>query len=117
VRTVEDYLNRRPPAVAEMAARIIGTASECGPTRVEVLEKQVVLHGRSRIFASLKGSGDVLRGHLNLPTAVIDPRLTKVEPLTKRIWFHRFALASPDEVDETFLGWVRLAAQVGQGFS
>ena len=115
MRTLEDYLRTRPAAVAGMAARIIVTARDCGPVELEVLDKQVVLHGGTRIFASLRGSGEVLRGHLNLLSPVSDPRITKVEPLTKRIWFHRFALTSPGDLDETFLGWVRQAASVGQG--
>ncbi len=114
---MEEYLHGRPAAVAAMAAEIIAAARDCGPVDLEVLDKRVVLPGSRRIFASLRGSGEILRGHLNLPGPVADPRFTKVEPLTKRIWFHRFALASPGELDETFLGWVRQAAQVGHGFS
>lgn len=98
-----------------MAAAIIAAAEEGGQVRLEVLDARVVLHGSRRIFASLSGTRDVLRGHLNLPSKVTDPRFTKVEPLTQRIWFHRFALASPGDVDGRFLRWVRQAARVGEG--
>jgi len=113
--TLDDYLRERPAAVVDMASRIIVTASECGPVEVEVLAKQVVLHGSRRIFGSLRASGTELRGFLNLPHPVTDPRITKVEQLTKRIWFHRFALSSPQDLDDTFLAWVRQAARVGMG--
>jgi hypothetical protein len=98
-----------------MAAAIIAAANEGGHLRLEVTDARVVLHGSRRIFASLKGTRDVLRGHLNLPFQVTDPRFTKVEPLTKRIWFHRFALASSADVDDAFLTWVRQAARAGDG--
>ena len=115
VRTLADYLRDQPDSLCAMITRIIATARECGPVELEVLDKQVVLHDGRRIFASVRASGTVLRGHLNLPAPVDDARLTKVEQLTKRIWFHRFALSSPSYLDETFLAWVRQATAVGQG--
>jgi hypothetical protein len=115
VRTIEDYLRERPVQVAEMVSLIIAAAEDAGQVRLEVLDARVILHGNRRIFASLSGTRDVLRGHLNLPAQVTDQRFTKVEPLTKRLWFHRFALTSRADVDDTFLGWVRQAARAGQG--
>lgn len=100
-----------------MARLIVATARERGPVELEVLDKQVVLHGGRRIFGSLRAGKIVLRGHLNLPRPVSDPRLTKVEQLTKRIRFHRFAVSSPQDVDEAFLAWGRQAARVGQGLT
>jgi hypothetical protein len=94
---------------------VIAAARDSGQAALEVLDKQVVLHGSRRIFGSVRISGRGLRGHLNLPVPIADTRLTKVEPLTKTIWFHRFVLSSPAELDETFLGWVRQATAIGQG--
>lgn len=82
---------------------------------VEVIAKGVVLHGSRRIFAGLVPTDRGLGGMLNLLAPVDDPRFVKVEPLTKRIWWHKFFLTDPQEVDDTFLGWVREACQVGQG--
>ena len=82
---------------------------------VEVIAKGVVLHGCRRIFAGLVPRDGGLGGMLNLLAPVHDVRFTKVEPLTKRIWHHRFFLTDPSQVDETFLGWVREACDVGQG--
>ncbi len=72
---------------------------------------------RCSLGSSRRVSGEGLRGHLNLPDPVDDPRLTKVEPLTRKLWFHRFVLNSPAELDETFLGWVHQATMIGQGQS
>lgn len=115
MRTLDDYLWDRPEAVVAMTGRIIATARECGPLELEVLDKQVVLRGRRRIFGSIRASGEGLRGFLNLPGQVADPRITKIEQLTRRIWFHRFALSSPYDLEEDFLAMVRHAARVGQG--
>jgi hypothetical protein len=75
----------------------------------------VVLHGSRRIFASVRPTADGLRGRLILSRRVDDPRLQKVEPLTRWLFFHRFALSSASELDDAFAGWIREAYEVGQG--
>jgi hypothetical protein len=86
--TIEDHLRGRPESVAEMFSQILSTAQDRGHVDVEVL---------------------------NLLAPREDARFTKVEPLTKRIWHHRFFLTDPRRLDEEFLDWVREACDVGQG--
>jgi len=113
--TIEDHLRGRPESVVEMFSRILSTARDHGQVDVEVIAKGVVLHGSRRIFAGLVPRERGLGGMLNLLTPVQDARFTKVEPLTRRIWYHRFFLTDPRQLDEKFLGWVREACDVGQG--
>jgi hypothetical protein len=112
---IEDHLRGRPESVAEMFSQILTTAQDHGHVDVEVIAKGVVLHGSRRIFAGLVPRDRGLGGMLNLLTPREDARFTKVEPLTKRIWHHRFFLTDPRQLDEEFLGWVREACDVGQG--
>jgi Domain of unknown function (DUF5655) len=112
--TIEDHLRGRPESVAEMFSQILTTAQGHGHVDVEVIAKGVVLHGSRRIFAGLVPRDRGLGGMLNLLTPREDARFTKVESLTKRIWYHRFFLTDPHQLDEKFLGWVREACDVGQ---
>jgi hypothetical protein len=52
-----------------------------------------------------------LRGHVNLPRRVEDGPFGAVEPLTRELFFHRFALSSAEEIDQRFLGYLREAAR------
>jgi hypothetical protein len=113
--TIEDHLRGRPESVAEMFSQILSTAEDHGHVDVEVIAKGVVLHGSRRIFAGLVPRDRGLGGMLNLLKPREDARFTKVEPLTKRTWHHRFFLTDPRQLDEEFLGWVREACDVGQG--
>ena len=113
--TIEDHLRERPEPVIEMFDRILTAATEPGQVDVEVIAKGVVLHGSRRIFAGLVPTPRGLAGMLNLLAPRDDDRFTKVEPLTKRIWWHRFMLSDPAQVDDAFLRFVREAWEVGQG--
>ena len=113
--TIEDRLRGRPESVAAMFGQILSTVQDRGHVDVEVIAKGVVLHGSRRIFAGLVPRDRGLGGMLNLLTPREDVRFTKVQPLTKRIWHHRFFLTDPRQLDEEFLNWVREACDVGQG--
>ena len=104
---LDHYLDDRSDSVADIARRLVRAATAKGGVDIEVSSSKVVLHGSRRIFASFATTRDGLRGHLNLLEPVPDRRFTKIEPLTRHIWFHRFVLTSPEDLDETFLAWVR----------
>ena len=114
--TIEEQLRGRPEPVIEMFGRILAAATDRGQVEVEVIAKGVVLHGSRRIFAGLAPTArGGLSGMLNLLAPRGDDRFIKVEQLTSRIWWHKFLLTAPDQVDETFLCWVHEAWEVGQG--
>jgi hypothetical protein len=98
-----------------MFSQVLSIAQDHGHVDVEIIAKGVVLHGSRRIFAGLVPRDRGLGGMLNLLAPRQDARFTKVEPLTKRIWHHRFFLTDPRQLDEKFLGWVGEACDVGQG--
>jgi hypothetical protein len=113
--TVSDHLHGKPTQVVQLFDRFMAAVQACGPVDVQTLQRQAVLHGRRRIFASVRPTAEGLRGHLNLPRPVDDPRFTAVEPLTKRLFFHRFTLSSVAKLDEEFVGWIRESYAVRQG--
>ena len=113
--TVEDLLQGKPAEVIALFTHFMDAVQACGPVEVQPLKDRVVLRGSRRIFASAAPMARTLRGHLNLPRRVDDPRLSHVEPLTKRLFFHRFTIASAAELDEEFISWLHEAYAVGQG--
>ena len=73
-------------------------------------------HGKRRIFGSAKLGRSGVRGHLVLPKAIRDdPRFTKIEPPTKKLYFHGFLIRDADDLDASSGRYVHTAYRVGQG--
>jgi len=113
--TDADLLQGKSTEIVALFTHFMDAVQACGPVEVQPLKEWVVLYGSRRIFASAAPMRESLRGHLNLPRRVVDPRLSRVEPLTKRLYFHRFTLSSSAQLNEEFIGWLHEASAVGQG--
>jgi hypothetical protein len=46
---------------------------------------------------------------------VDDPRFTRVNPYTKRLFVHGFLITRDEQLDAQFADWIREAYAVGQG--
>jgi uncharacterized protein DUF5655 len=106
VADIAELLRGRPPDVASLFHRLVSAIEEFDDVRIEALPKQLVLHGANRILGSIRPTQHGVNVHLNLPYRVEDRRVTRCEPLTKRLTFHRFMLSAPDDLDDQFLGWI-----------
>lgn len=104
-----ELLVNRPPEIATLCQRLIESVGHYDDVRVEVSPKLAVLHGANRIFGSVRPTRRGLNVHLNLPYRVEDRRVTRSEPLTKTLTFHRFMLTSLTDLDEEFEKWLREA--------
>jgi Domain of unknown function (DUF5655) len=104
-----ELVSNRPPEVASLFQRVLGVVERFDDVRVEILPKQVVLHGRNRIFGSARPTRHGVNVHLNLPYRVEDRRVIRSEPLTKKLTFHRFILSSSADFDDQFEGWINEA--------
>lgn len=111
----EPYLAGHPAGVHELFRRFVELARSCGPTTFELQNGPIVLCGTRRIFASVTPRPDGLAGHLVLPREVEDPRFTKVEPLTKRLYFHAWRIGSAEQLDDSFAALLDEAHSVGDG--
>lgn len=111
----EPYLTNVPTAVIELFHRFIETARACGQVSFELQRGPVVLRGTRRIFASVVPTERGLSGHMNLTRRIDDRRIHQVEPLTKRLLFHRFMLTSMTDLDEAFGRWLFEARAIGDG--
>jgi hypothetical protein len=111
-----DFLSGVSPAAARMFWRFIALARDCGAVTFELQRSRVVLRGSKRIFASVRFSARGLAGHVNL-TRRIPPGglIRKVEPLTKTLYFHGFAVSAIDDLDAAFALLLCEARDVGDG--
>src|ERR1051326_3244489 len=109
------YLADKTPAAGELFGRFIALVRTCGPATFQLQPQRVVLSGTRRIFASVQVIHAGLNGHLNLARRLTDHRIGKVEPLTKRLYFHRFTITTMSDLDEDFTGWLCEARTIGDG--
>lgn len=101
-----ELLKGRPPEVVLLCEKLVAAVEPLDDVRIEVSPKVLVLHGANRIFGSIRPTQRGLNVHLNLPHHVEDRRVTRSEPLTKKLTFYRFMLSSPEDLDEQFTNWI-----------
>jgi hypothetical protein len=80
-----------------------------------VSKTSITFKGSRRGFAGARPFQHGLRGYLDLQRSVEDPRITNVSPYTKRLFVHHYRVATPDQLDDEFAGWIREAFAVGAG--
>jgi hypothetical protein len=110
----DDQLHDQPAELASVLRQLLALVEACGPFDLERTRVGFAFHGKRRIFGSAKPGRSGVRGHLVLAERVEDDRrFTKIEPLTKKLYFHGFRDA--DQLDEGFGRHVHSAYRVGQG--
>jgi hypothetical protein len=113
--TVEDHLAGKPDEVVALYRRFIALAEECGPFSYRVTKTAITLKGTRRGFAGAIPKQRSLDGYLDLQRELRDPRIQRASPYTKRLFVHHFRVASLDQLDREFAGWIREAYDVGAG--
>lgn len=114
--TVEDHLRDADPAGVALYRDVEAFLLAMDDVTVSVSKTTITFKGLRRGFAGARPAGASVRGYLDLMRAVGgDPRITNTSPYTKRLWVHQYRLRSPDDLDETFRGWLAEAHRVGQG--
>jgi hypothetical protein len=114
--TVDDHLRGKPPEAVALFERFVALIAACGPFTYAPAKTTVTFKGTRRGFAGARPTDrGVLAGYLDLQRTVSDPRLTHVSPYTKRLFVHQFRVATPEQLDDEFAGWVAEAYAVGAG--
>jgi len=113
--TVERHLLDKPAQVVALYDRFLELAGACGPFTLSVTKTAITLKGTRRGFAGLKPRSAWLDGYLDMQRRVEDPRIRRAGPYTKRLFVHQFRVAAPEELDDTFAGWIAEAYAVGAG--
>jgi uncharacterized protein DUF5655 len=113
--TVERHLQGKRPEIIALYHRFIELAQACGPFTYAVSKTAITLKGTRRGFAGAALGQRALRGYIDLPRLVQDPRITRASPYTKRLYVHHFRIDRLPQLDGQFAGWLSEAYQVGAG--
>lgn len=115
--TVEDHLRDKNPVAVTLFHAFALAVQDAGPYEYSPIKAQVGFRGQKRIFAGVRLTKRGLEGYLDLPRRVESSRFRNVSPYTRRLFVHHFVLTAAEQLDAEFIGWIREAYQVGQGFT
>ncbi len=87
----------------------------CGEFTYSPSKTTVTFKGTRRGFAGARPDRRGIVGYLDLQRKVRDSRITNVSAYTAKLFVHQFRITVPEQLDETFAGWVAEAYAVGQG--
>jgi hypothetical protein len=113
--TVARHLRAKPKQVVALYNRFIRLAEACGPFSYSVAKSAITLKGSRRGFAGVTPRQTSLTGYLDLQRRVVDPRIQRASPYTKRLFVHHFRVVAPEQLDDEFAAWLAEAYAVGQG--
>jgi hypothetical protein len=113
--TVERHLRDKPEHVVAMYEQFIRLAEACGPFGYSVAKSAITLKGSRRGFAGVTPRQASLTGYLDLQRRVVDARIRRSSPYTKRLFVHHFRVVASEELDDEFAAWLGEAYAVGQG--
>lgn len=113
--TVERHLTGAPEFAVDLYRQLIRLVESIGPFTYSVSKTTITLKGERRGFAGARPYRGGVRGYFDLQREVRDPRIVSVAPYTKRLFVHQFRIASPADLDDEFVGWLREAYAVGAG--
>ena len=113
--TVERHLEGKPEHVVALYDRFIELAEACGPFDYSVAKTAITLKGSRRGFAGAKLTHSSLTGYLDLQRRLVDPRIRRASPYTKRLYVNHFRVVALEELDDEFGAWLCEAYAVGQG--
>lgn len=113
---IKQHMENGTPNSRAMYDRLVEILDEIGPYTIHPAKSTITFKGTRRGFCGAHPKQDSLIGYFDLTRALeSDPRIRSVSPYTKKLFVHHFRIASIDEMDETFQGWIREAYRVGQG--
>ena len=113
--TVADHLRDMPAESVALYERFIELVTACGPFTYRVTKTTITLKGVRRGFAGARPTQRGLAGYFDVQRAITDPRILRSSPYTKRLFVHQFRIATPDQMDDEFAGWLGEAYRVGAG--
>lgn len=113
--TVEDHTARASSDVVALYQRFIALAEQCGPFTYRVTKSNITLKGTRRGFAGAVLRKEALGGYFDVTRQIVDPRILRRSPYTKRLFVHQFRIATLNQLDDVFAGWLAEAYAVGSG--
>ena len=114
--TVDDHLRGHSGEHVALYDAVAAIFCGFGPTTLSVAKTTITFKGSRRGFAGARPTKNGVEGYLDLTRSLVgDPRIKRASPYTKRLFVNIYRVATPADLDETFIGWAREAFAVGQG--
>jgi hypothetical protein len=110
---IEHHFAARAPIVRELYELVSTAVHSIGPVIVLPEKTRIAFQVRMS-FAQVTPGRRWLDGHVVLARRLEHPRFRKIETFSPRNHVHTFRLAHPDDVDSTFVEWMREAYAVGE---
>jgi hypothetical protein len=102
----------REPIVRELYDLVAAAVRSIGPVTILPEKTRIAFQVRMS-FAQVTPQNRWLDGHVVLARRLEHPRFRKIETFSPRNHLHAFRLEHPDEIDATFVDWMREAYAVG----
>ena len=113
---IKQHMANGTPKSRALYDRFVQILDEIGPYTTHPAKTTITFKGTRRGFCGAHPKKDNLIGYFDITRELEpDPRIRSTSPYTKRLYVHHFRIASIEEMDETFQGWIREAYGVGQG--
>jgi uncharacterized protein DUF5655 len=109
---LDHHFANRDPIVREIYERVATAVKAIGPVIILPEKTRIAFQVRMS-FAQVTPRQKWLDGHVVLARRLDHPRFRKIETFSPKNHLHAFRLEHPDDVDETFISWMREAYQVG----
>jgi uncharacterized protein DUF5655 len=113
VYDLDHHFMGKPEGVRALFDRLVATAREVGPFKVESQKTRIVFQVRVRFLAVMARQGG-LRGHLWLTRRMPGPPVQRIETLLPGCHLHHFVLRSAADINAAFRARLREAHAVGQ---
>lgn len=110
---VRDHLRGREPHVVALYKRFEQLVRSCGPSECVATKTAITFRGSRRLFAGARLGRNSLMVFLDQRDPVRDPRALRSAPHTSSVYVNHFRLSRAEEMDATFLRWIREAYEVG----
>ena len=110
---LDHHFVNRDPIVREIYDRVVAAVMALGPVIILPEKTRIAFQVRMS-FAQVTPRRKWLDGHVVLSRRLEHPRFRKIETFSPRNHLHAFRLEQPDDVDDTFVAWMREAYEVGE---
>ena len=110
---LEHHFTNRDPVVREIYDRVAAIVNAIGPVIILPEKTRIAFQVRMS-FAQVTPRQHWLDGHFVLARRLEHPRFRKIETFSPKNHLHAFRLEKPDDVDDTFITWMREAYEVGE---
>lgn len=110
---LDHHFANRDPLVREIYDRVAAAVQSIGPVIILPEKTRIAFQVRMS-FAQVTPRRKWLDGHVVLARRLEHPRFRKIETFSPKNHLHAFRLEQPDDVDDTFVAWLREAYEVGE---